>query len=132
MTRARIPALFVVVTLLAAVAFAEDQPNRVQLRDWKIQSACQVKAGGEKISAPDFEVTGWHSAAVPSTVVGVLVADHTFPDPYFGANITTLPGYVAKYDFANFDMPTDSPYRCSWWYRTEFTTASTGQGTTRW
>src|SRR5436309_9326708 len=127
-------ALFVVIVLLAASSFGADQApsGRAQLRDWKIQSSCDAKAGGETISTPQYTTAGWHQADIPSTVIAALVADHTLPDPYFGANITKLAGYVAKYDFSNFDMPADSPYRCSWWYRTEFATSTGDHGANRW
>src|SRR4051794_11056566 len=131
---AHFPAWFATITLLTTLCFAADQkpPNRVQLRDWKLQSACEVKAAGEAISTPGFETSGWHSVEVPSTVVGGLVVDHSLPDPFFGDTITKLPGYVAKYDFSNFDIPANSPYKCSWWYRTEFATPAQPQGTNQW
>src|SRR4051812_21291292 len=126
--------LVAIVGFLTAVSFATDPPapRGSQLRDWKLQSACEVKASGESISTAGFATSGWHSVEVPSTVVGGLVADHSLPDPFFGDNITKLPGYVAKYDFSNFDIPSDSPYKCSWWYRTEFPTPAQAQGSTQW
>src|SRR4051794_4609564 len=79
--RSHILAVFAAIVLCAAVSFAADQPaGRSQLRDWKLQSSCELKATGETISAPGFATTGWHSVEVPSTVVGVLVGDHSLPD----------------------------------------------------
>ncbi|MGB0049566.1 MAG: sugar-binding domain-containing protein, partial [Terriglobales bacterium] len=59
---------------------------------------------------------------MPTTAVAALVADGTYPDPYFGMNLKSFPGmdYSSKSFFANQPMPADSPFRCSWWYRTEF------------
>jgi exo-1,4-beta-D-glucosaminidase len=87
-----------------------------------LQSSCLVKATGEQISAIGFSTAGWHSTLVPSTVVAALVADKTYPDPYFGMNLRSIPGttYPIGKNFAELPMPTDSPFRCSWWYRTEF------------
>ena len=132
--RLRISAWFAIAALSALAGFAEGQalPVRVQLRQWKMRSACEVGVGGEKISAPGFATDGWHAVEVPSTVVAGLVADHTLPDPFFGANITKLPGYSTKYDFANAEMPADSPYRCSWWYRTEFAAPAGDADATQW
>jgi exo-1,4-beta-D-glucosaminidase len=93
------------------------------LRDqWMLQSSCQVKAAGEQISAPGYRTTGWHATSVPSTVVAALVADKTYPDPFFGMNLRLIPGttYPIGKNFAELAMPRDSPFRCSWWYRTEF------------
>ena len=57
-----------------------------------LQSSCSVKARGEQISRPGFRTAGWHAVTVPSTVVAALVADGTFPDPYFGDNLRSIPG----------------------------------------
>ena len=97
--------------------------NRVDLRDnWSLQSACKISASGGKISKPGFATAGWHRATVPSTVVAALVADKTYPDPYFGDNLRQLPGmdYPLGKMFSIRPMPKDSPFRCGWWYRTEF------------
>src|SRR6202023_1033591 len=47
----------------------------------------------------------------------------TYPDPTYGTNLRSLPGmdYSSKSFFALQDMPKDSPFLCSWWFRTEFT-----------
>ncbi len=56
-------------------------------------------------------------------MLAAQVAKGVFPDPYFGDNLRKLPGagYPIGPSFANEPMPADSPYRCGWWYRTEFT-----------
>lgn len=103
---------------------AEQQPARIYLhKNWQIQSSCDVKAAGEQISSVGFDAKGWHKADIPATVVGALVTDKTYPDPNFGTNLKSFPGmnYSDKSLFANQDMPEGSPFRCSWWYRTEFT-----------
>jgi exo-1,4-beta-D-glucosaminidase len=90
--------------------------------DWALQSSCQVNASGEQISAAGFKTDGWHSTNVPSTVVAALVADKTYPDPYFGKNLRDIPGttYPVGKNFSKLPMPQDSPFHCSWWYRTDF------------
>ena len=96
---------------------------KIFIRDnWALQSSCVVKATGGEISAPGFRTTGWHSATVPTTVVAALVADKTYPDPFLGMNLRSIPGvtYPIGKNFAELRMPKDSPFRCSWWYRTEF------------
>ncbi|MBV9574082.1 MAG: beta galactosidase jelly roll domain-containing protein [Acidobacteriales bacterium] len=83
---------------------------------------------------PNFSTDGWHRTAVPTTVVAALVADGTYPDPYFGMNLKSLPGmdYSSKSFFANQSMPADSPFRCSWWFRTEFPTPAASLGKNTW
>jgi exo-1,4-beta-D-glucosaminidase len=89
---------------------------------WQIQSSCVAKATGKQISAAGFDAAAWHKSDLPATVVGALVTDKTYADPYFGTNLKTLPGmnYSHKSFFAIQDMPAGSPFLCSWWFRSEF------------
>jgi exo-1,4-beta-D-glucosaminidase len=89
---------------------------------WQIRSSCDSKATGEQVSTTGFATSGWHKTTVPNTVVGTLVDDKTYPDPMFGMNLKKLPGmnYSDKSFFAIQHMPDGSPFRCSWWWRTEF------------
>jgi exo-1,4-beta-D-glucosaminidase len=89
---------------------------------WALHSSCKMNAPGEKISAPGFKTTGWHTTSVPSTVLAALIADKTYPDPFFGMDLRSIPGtnYPIGKNFAELPMPANSPFRCSWWYRTEF------------
>jgi exo-1,4-beta-D-glucosaminidase len=125
---------FLVLGILAAGSFAAEvvrangpeSPSNSTLDlngGWQIQSSCEAKATGEQVSAPGFAATGWHKTTVPNTVVGTLVDDKTYPDPTYGTNLKKLPGmgYSDKSFFALQDMPEGSPFRCSWWWRTEFT-----------
>jgi hypothetical protein len=103
-------------------------------KDWQVQSSCDDKTGGDKISTPGFEAGGWHRADVPATVVGVLVTDKTYADPNYGTNLKNFPGmYISdKVFFANVDMPTGSPFACSWWFRAEFKAPADGAEKTAW
>jgi exo-1,4-beta-D-glucosaminidase len=101
-------------------------------KNWQVQSSCDDKATGDKISLPAFDAAKWHRSDIPSTVVAVLVNDKTLPDPTYGTNLKNFPGMFNEDHsfFANFEMPEDSPYHCSWWYRTEFKMpAATGNKT---
>ncbi len=105
----------------------ESSPNlpRIDLQGtWKMQSSCVDRSVAEAISTPGFGATGWHSAEIPGTVVGALVTDKTLPDPDYGMNLKQFPGIVLGGDlpFSNRDMPPDSPYLCSFWFRMEFAT----------
>src|ERR1700685_3827001 len=117
-------ALFFVVLQSAAAQGAEEPAARVYLhKDWQIHSSCEVKATGEQISALGFDASGWHTAKIPSTVVAALVGDKTYPDPFYATNLHSFPGMYPsnKVLFANREIPKDSPFLCSWWYRGEFT-----------
>ena len=67
-----------------------------------------VKLYGDEnpLDAPGFDAKGWHHSDIPSTVVGALVADKTYPDPDYGTNLKSFPGmdYSSKTFFANQDM----------------------------
>jgi exo-1,4-beta-D-glucosaminidase len=125
--------------ILGGSSYAADTPNenpaRIYLhRNWQIQSSCEVQAAGAQISMVGFDAKGWHQADIPATVVGALVTDKTYPDPNYGTNLKSLPGmnYSDKTFFANQEMPEGSPFRCSWWYRTEFTLPAGEAKKTEW
>jgi exo-1,4-beta-D-glucosaminidase len=101
---------------------------------WALQSSCLFLAKGEQISTAGYKTNGWHSASVPTTVVAALVADKTYPDPYYGKNLRDIPGttYPIGKNFSLLAMPKDSPFRCSWWYRTEFTLPTNYKGRHVW
>ena len=123
------------VVLMSAGAARADEPNRLWLhRDWQLQSSCEVKAKGAQISVAGFDTKGWHHADLPSTVVGALVADKTYPDPNYATNLLKLPGFVndRQHFFSNQDMPQDSPFRCPWWLRTQFMAPAEFAGQTTW
>ena len=80
---------------LSSVARADgpQESQKVFLRSgWALQSSCKFSATGEQISTVGFKTDGWHSASVPTTVVAALVADKTYPDPYYGKNLRDIPG----------------------------------------
>jgi exo-1,4-beta-D-glucosaminidase len=121
-----------VLALSVAVVFASilaaQVPAHRQFLDgaWRMQSSCVDNAKGEQISAVGFDVGKWLPAEVPGTVVGAQVTAKILPDPDYGMNLKQFPGFVSdnKGVFATRDMPSDSPYRCSFWFRTEFAAAS--------
>ncbi len=102
---------------------------------WQLQSACKLEVAGETISTDAFKPDGWLKTAVPSTVLAAQVDAGVFPDPYFGMNLRQIPGttYPIGEIFARQPMDPNSPYRCGWWYRTEFTaSAETHAGERQW
>ncbi len=114
-----------IALLMAFVASASATAATIApLHDgWRLQSACNLKADGASISAASFRTDDWLNTSVPSTVLAAQAADKVVPDPYYGMNLRSIPGtgYPIGHDFSNLPMPQDSPYRCWWWYRTEFT-----------
>lgn len=104
---------------------------RMPLRTgWLLQSSAQVQAAGGAISKPGYAAEGWHRITVPNTVAGALVENGTYKDPYFGMNLRALPGmdYPIGQRFTLIDTPEDSPFKPSWWYRTEFDLPASHEG----
>jgi exo-1,4-beta-D-glucosaminidase len=121
--------------ILGWTTTAEPDDVRLELREgWAIQSSAKVTAAGEAVSRTGFATAGWHRATVPTTVVSALVADGTYPDPYYGMNMRQIPGttYKVGTNFSNVPMPADSPFAVPWWYRTEFTVPPAAAGRTLW
>jgi exo-1,4-beta-D-glucosaminidase len=109
---------FLGVVCLASVAQAALPGQKLLLKEsWNLQTSAEVKAQGEAISTVGFRPEGWHRTSVPATLLAALVADGTYPDPYYSDNIRRIPGYRDKLWLV---MKKDSPFYPSWWYRTEF------------
>jgi exo-1,4-beta-D-glucosaminidase len=94
----------------------------IQLDKWQLCSSEKLSCYGETISVTDYKADGWYTVSVPQTVVGGLVENGVYEDPYYGLNMKKIPGYKhgRKMHFSFYPMPDDSPFRKSWWYRTEF------------
>jgi len=113
--------LFFSVSVLAQSA-AKIESKLLLREGWSIQSSEQVKDSGDLISTTRFNVRNWYPTSVPSTVVGALVENKVYADPLVGKNLRLIPGcrYPIGANFSNIPMPDDSPFRVSWWYRTQF------------
>lgn len=134
----RLAAPIIFASLLSSVALAappNDQSGKLFLRSgWTIQSSCKISADGAHVSSSGFVTKGWYPATVPTTVVAALVADKIYPNPYFAKNLRSIPGttYPIGANFSLLSMAQDSPFNCSWWYRTEFTALSVEAGRHVW
>lgn len=72
---------------------------------WELIEAPRVKSDGKTISQSGLNTADWYDATVPGTVLGTLVDQGVYPDPYFGLNNMAIPESLNKQDY---------------WYRTEF------------
>jgi exo-1,4-beta-D-glucosaminidase len=124
--------LFLAAAVLASPSRAN---NDITLRDgWAIQSSAKAKETPEQISHPGFDTTGWYKTSAPKTVFAVLVENGVYKNPYFGMNLRSIPGveYKIGSEFANQEIPENSPYAVPWWYRTEFTVPAEYKGKKVW
>jgi exo-1,4-beta-D-glucosaminidase len=101
---------------------------------WKVQSSAQVGAPAERVSEPGFPTEGWYSTSAPKTVFAVLVENGVYKNPYYGMNLRSVPGVQYKIggQFANEEMPGNSPFAVPWWYRKEFDLPASDQGKQVW
>lgn len=131
---------FVLLLTASALVAAQRQAGRevrapsVLKDNWSIQSSAKVTEQGAAISTPQFRTAGWYPAHVPSTVMATLVENNLYPDIFFGMNLRSVPGcsYKIGQNFSNVPMPDDSPFRHSWWYRTEFPLSERDRGRRIW
>ena len=116
----------VAVLVVAGLGRTAGAQQRQMLQSgWRIQSSEKAGTDGARISSRSYQPTGWYRATVPSTVVGTLVDDKVYPDPFFGMNLRKLPGmtYPIGANFVHRPMDDSSAFARPWWYRTTFIVA---------
>jgi len=120
----------VATAYFSGVAAAAVSPGKTLLADgWAIQSSAKIQAGGETISTTAYKPADWFSATTPSTVVGCLVENKLYPDPFFGTNLLALPGMSAtKRITSDTALTAENPFRVAWWYRKEFQVSPSRNG----
>ena len=121
--------------LLAATAALAAGAERIPLRQgWSIRPAAEVRESGSALATAACDTRGWYAATVPTTVLSALVEDRVYPDPYFGMNLRSIAGttYPVGFNFSNAPMPPESPFRGSWWFRTDFQVPAAWRGKTVW
>lgn len=74
-------------------------------KNWKIQSSKYISQTGSQLSLEPSLAENWIPTQVPSTVLGTLVENNIYKDPYFGENLKKIPT-------EQFTVP--------WWYTTSF------------
>ena len=115
--------IFCVLVLAATAAAQDSSGDLLELRTgWSLQSSAKVVGDAASFSKAGYGPQGWYTTTVPNTVVGALIDFKAFPDPYFADNLRSFPGMKYKIgdNFSLEDIPKDSPFHPSWWYRTEF------------
>jgi exo-1,4-beta-D-glucosaminidase len=98
-----------VVFVLSISAFAVPSSlNTTELKTgWRLESSWNVVQDGSLISQLSYDASSWHPIhAMPVTVLEALQEDGTYPNLYFGKNLTET-------------VPRDL-FRQDWWYRTVF------------
>ncbi|MFA7692116.1 MAG: hypothetical protein WCX86_04380 [Candidatus Hydrogenedentales bacterium] len=111
------PFLILSCLLLSFCAAAIESESLFLDQGWRLQSGAKIDETGETLSLPHMDVNDWYSTDIPKTVLAALVDKGVYPDPYFGQNMKSIPGYQ---DGSWLVQREDSPFKSSWWYRCEF------------
>ncbi|MHB8578884.1 MAG: glycoside hydrolase family 2 protein [Ignavibacteriaceae bacterium] len=96
--------MLAITTKIYSQKYTEENTVRLN-KGWLIFSSESTKTTGSIISSSKYSATGWYPASVPSTVLGTLISDHFYKNPFIGDNLKNIPT-------AQFKIP--------WWYRTKF------------
>lgn len=120
--------------LLCAAGVARAQERRMLHAGWQIASSATAGTDGAAISSAARTAArtagDWHRATVPSTVVGTLVDDGVYGEPFHGMDLRRMPGvtYPIGANFVHTAMQPTSPFAVPWWYRTTFTVPAAMRG----
>ena len=61
------------------------------LDNWKISSSSDILESGKELSLNPVLSKSWLSCSVPTTVLGALVKNKVYEQPYFGENLKEIP-----------------------------------------
>ena len=85
----------ITLAIVALTSFTLSAQERITLdskpfhdgtASWKMTTISGCSASGEQISSAAFDDSGWMEAIVPGTVLGTLVHNGVYPEPYYGLN----------------------------------------------
>lgn len=84
---------------------ASGADGRWTLNGWRLVAAPDIHDAGAVVSRAGYDVSRWHVATVPGTVLTTLVDRGVYPDPAYGLNNMAIPEKLS---------------RQAYWYRTQF------------
>jgi exo-1,4-beta-D-glucosaminidase len=106
--------------------------------DWQMKESSIIGMNGEKISTPGYKLENWYPTTVPTTVLGTLVRNGIYPDPYIGMNNMKIPdvndAFNKRYNLANYSHLPDgsNPWLRPYWFRKEFKVPGNYSGKVIW
>ncbi len=110
----------------------------VLYEDWRMKESAIIGNDGRKISLPGYKTENWYPTTVPTTVLGTLVRNGVYPDPYIGLNNMKIPDasyeFNERYDLNQYShLPGDTnPWAKPYWFRKEFDVPADYSGKTIW
>jgi len=110
----------------------------VLYEDWRMKESAIVSDAGAEISLPGYEAENWYLTTVPTTVLGTLVRNGVYPDPYIALNNMKIPDasyeFNERYDLGRYSHMPDgtNPWAKPYWLRTEFNVPANDSGKVIW
>ncbi len=105
---------------------------------WQMKESSIIGMNGENISAPGYKPVNWYPTTVPTTVLGTLVRNGIYPDPYIGMNNMKIPdvndSFNERYNLAKYSHLPDgsNPWTKPYWFRKEFKVPGNYSGKVVW
>ena len=124
----------ITLTIAAFAAAALNAQERIILdskpfhdgnASWKMTTISGCSASGEQISSSSFDDSEWMEAIVPGTVLGTLVHNGVYPEPYHGLNNKLESGLIPDLAKVGRDFYTA-------WYRTVVDVPESYEGRNVW
>ena len=110
--------LLQIIIYITVTNIVTPQSNIIQLKNtWHLQSSAVIEANAKSISSVGYNSENWYKVDIPKTVLAAMAEAGVYPDPYFGSNLKSIPGYR---DGRWLAMLKDSPFYPNWWYRKSF------------
>ena len=115
-----------IIIWITVTNIAASQSNIIQLKnDWHLQSSEVIEEDPKTISSVGYNSDNWYKIDIPKTVLAAMADAGVYPDPYFGSNLKSIPGYR---DGRWLAMLKDSPFYPNWWYRKSFVVSNELEG----
>jgi exo-1,4-beta-D-glucosaminidase len=92
---------------------------------WRMLRQQEVTNAGAEIATAGMDTSRWQAAVVPGTVLGSLVHDGVYPEPYFGLNNAHEQKLIPDISEAGREFYT-------YWFRTEFVLPKAFEGREVW
>ncbi len=105
---------------------------------WQMRESAIAGDEGAAVSRPGFDAAGWYPTSVPTTVLGALVRQGVYPDPYVGLNNMLIPDaspdHNRRYNLARYSHLPDkaNPWAKPYWFRREFRVPEQHRGQVVW
>lgn len=105
---------------------------------WQMKESAIIGNDGHKISLLGYKTENWYPTTVPTTVLGTLVRNGVYPDPYIGLNNMKIPDasyeFNERYDLNQYShLPGGTnPWTKPYWFRKEFDVPADYSGKTIW